>query len=102
MIEWVLDVHYAHMFHCAPQMEQSIIVYGAMEAALTPLMQQIESEHPEIKVFSLPSVDHPQHGRHIELGIKGPLEKIPVAWAGLKKELHKLGASCGPELVRKL
>lgn len=102
MIEWVLDAHYTHLFHGSPRMEQSVIVYGAMEAALTPLMQQIELNHPQVKVFSLPSVDHPEHGRHIELGIKGPVEVIPAAWAGLKKGLHNLGASCGPELVRKL
>jgi hypothetical protein len=24
-----------------------------------------------VKVFSLPSVDHPEFGRHIELGVKG-------------------------------
>jgi hypothetical protein len=32
-----------------------------MEAALTPLMEGIERMH-EVKVFSLPSVDHPQFG----------------------------------------
>ena len=26
---------------------------------------------PACKVFSLPSVDHPEYGRHIELGVKG-------------------------------
>ena len=47
-----------------------MVVMGAMEAALTPLMEQIERDHP-VKVFSLPSVDHPEFGRHIELGVKG-------------------------------
>jgi hypothetical protein len=48
-----------------------VVVIGAMEAALTPLMEQIERDHPGVKVFSLPSVDHPEFGRHIELGVKG-------------------------------
>jgi len=101
MIEWVLDTHYAHLFNAAPQLEHSVIVYGGLEASLTPLMEQIERNHPEVKVFSLPSVDHPQHGRHIELGVKGPADIVPPAWVALKTALHEIGANMGPELVRK-
>ncbi|ART54657.1 competence/damage-inducible protein A [Acidovorax carolinensis] len=102
MIEWVLDHEYPHLFNRSPQTEQSVIVFGAMEAALTPLMQRIEQQHARIRVFSLPSVDHPQYGRHIELGVKGPAEDVPAAWADLQTGLHAIGANCGPELVRKL
>lgn len=56
-----------------------------MEAALTPLMERIEKMHPQVRVFSLPSVDHPQYGRHIELGVKGPAPLVPAAWQELKK-----------------
>ena len=71
MIEWVLDTHFRHL-HVAPStQERSVIVFGAMEAALTPLMEAIEREFAGVKVFSLPSVDHPEWGRHIELGVKG-------------------------------
>ena len=42
-----------------------------MEATLTPLMEDIEARFPGVRVFSLPSVDHPEWGRHIELGVKG-------------------------------
>ena len=69
---------------------------------LTPLMERIEAAHPGIKVFSLPSVDHPQYGRHIELGVKGPAADVPAAWTDLLAGLHDVGANCGPELVRKL
>ncbi|WP_348682308.1 competence/damage-inducible protein A [Acidovorax soli] len=102
MIEWVLDHEYPHLFNRSPQTEQSVIVFGAMEAALTPLMERIELKHPGIRVFSLPSVDHPQYGRHIELGVKGPVAAVPAAWADLQAELHNVGANCGPELVRNL
>jgi molybdopterin-biosynthesis enzyme MoeA-like protein len=98
----VLDHEYPHLFHRTPQTEQSVIVFGAMEAALTPLMERIEQEHPGIRVFSLPSVDHPQYGRHIELGVKGSAADVPAAWADLQKALHNIGANCGPELVRQL
>lgn len=102
MIEWVLDRHYAAFFNRTPQTEQSVVVYGGLEAALTPLMERIEKSHPQVRVFSLPSVDHPQYGRHIELGVKGPASLVPAAWLELKNGLHDFGANCGPELVRNL
>lgn len=100
MMAWVLDQQYAHCFNRAPQTEQSVVVYGAIEATLTPLMQQLEAQHPRIRVFSLPSVDHPVHGRHIELGVKGPADAVPAAWTDLLAGLHQFGANLGPELVR--
>jgi molybdopterin-biosynthesis enzyme MoeA-like protein len=102
MLEWVLDTHYAGHFNRAPQTEHSVVVFGAMEAALTPLMEQIEKTHQGVRVFSLPSVDHPQYGRHIELGVKGPAQALPAAWMDLKNGLHEFGAELGPEMVRNL
>ena len=83
MMAWVLDTQYAHLFGQQPYIEKSVIVFGAMEATLTPLMEAIEREHPGIKVFSLPSVDHPTYGRHIELGVKGRPEATVPAYAAL-------------------
>jgi len=102
MIEWVLDSLYAEHFNRTPQTEHSVVVFGAMEAALTPLMEQIEKSHAGVRVFSLPSVDHPQYGRHIELGVKGPAQALPAAWTDLKNGLHEFGAELGPEMVRNL
>jgi len=102
MAQWVLDTHCAAWFARQRYLERSLIVLGAMEASLTPLMQAIESAHPQIKVFSLPSVDHPQWGRHIELGVKGPPEAVSQAFAALRTGLEPLGLSFGPELVRNL
>jgi molybdopterin-biosynthesis enzyme MoeA-like protein len=100
MIEWVLDRHYSRWFRQSAWREQSVIVYGALEASLTPLMVGIEKRHLGVKVFSLPSVDHPQHGRHIELGVKGPPERVPLAYADLLEGLRGFGVRLGPELVR--
>jgi hypothetical protein len=63
-------------------------------------MISIEARHPGVKVFSLPSVDHPEHGRHIDLGVKGAPEAVDAAFSDLLSGLHSLGASMGPELVR--
>jgi molybdopterin-biosynthesis enzyme MoeA-like protein len=100
MIEWVLDTHYVQLFRRGAWREQSVIVYGAMEAALTPLMEAVETRHAGIKVFSLPSVDHPQHGRHIELGVKGQDAQAASAYADLLAGLMAQGAKLGPEMVR--
>jgi hypothetical protein len=53
-----------------------------------------------VKVFSLPSVNHPQFGRHIELGVKGEPAAVGVAFAQLLVGLHEQGARLGPEMVR--
>jgi molybdopterin-biosynthesis enzyme MoeA-like protein len=100
MVEWVLDTKYAHLFNRGAYVERSVIVYGSMEATLTPLMEQVERQHPGIKVFSLPSVDHPQHGRHIDLGVKGAPADAERAYHDLLTGLKALGVQLGPELVR--
>ena len=100
MMEWVLDTRYAHLHRKEAYVEKSIIVLGSMEATLTPLMVDIEAQHPGIKVFSLPSVDHPQYGRHIELGVKGAPEAVNAAYPALLAGLHRFDYKLGPELVR--
>jgi molybdopterin-biosynthesis enzyme MoeA-like protein len=100
MIEWALDQRYADLQRGSRQVEHSVIVFGAMEATLTPLMEDIEARFPGIKVFSLPSVDHPQWGRHIELGVKGAAERVPAAFAALRTGLEAFSVTLGPEMVR--
>jgi hypothetical protein len=64
------------------------------------LMLQIERDHPGVKVFSLPSVDHPEWGRHVELGVKGQVEAVEAAYRDLKAGLAPFTTRTGPELVR--
>jgi molybdopterin-biosynthesis enzyme MoeA-like protein len=99
MIESVLDTEYQAWHRQGVWMERSVVVMGAMEAALTPLMEGIEEAHA-VKVFSLPSVDHPQFGRHIELGVKGEPEAVGLAFVQLLNGLREQGARLGPEMVR--
>ncbi len=100
MIEWLLDHRYAALHGTQVQRERSVIVRGSMEATLTPLMEAVERDHAGVRVFSLPSVDHPQHGRHIELGVKGAAVAIEPAYAALLAGLRAMGVELGPELVR--
>ena len=83
MIEQILDQRYAHLFARQQRCERSAIV-------------SIRG----VKVFSLPSVDHPEWGRHIDLGVKGGIEASAAAYADLLAGLRQLGAKLGPEMVR--
>jgi molybdopterin-biosynthesis enzyme MoeA-like protein len=100
MIEWVLDTLFAGERRGVVVREKSVIVFGAMEAALTPLMEDIESRFAPVKVFSLPSVDHPTWGKHIELGVKGDPAVLDAAYTALLTGLRVREAQLGPELVR--
>ena len=100
MMEGVLDTLYPHLHQKSAYVEKSIIVFGSMEATLTPLMLELEAKHAGIKVFSLPSVDHPVYGRHIELGVKGMPEAVDQAYPALLEGLAHFDFKLGPELVR--
>ena len=100
MIEWVLDTLYPQLQGGQRQRELSLIVFGGMEAQLTPLMEEIETRFAPVKVFSLPSVDHPEWGRHIELGVKGRGDEVDAAYAALRAALSAMPVTLGPELVR--
>ena len=100
MMQDKLDA-YCQTWGSAPKRtERSVIVFGAMEATLTPLMERIELQHIGIKVFSLPSVDHPKWGKHIELGVKGAETQVEAAFQALKDGLKPFSVELGPEMVR--
>ena len=100
MMQDKLDT-YCQTWGAAPKrIERSVIVFGAMEATLTPLMERIEFQHANVKVFSLPSVDHPMWGKHIELGVKGAEPDVETAFQALKDGLKPFSVELGPEMVR--
>ncbi len=100
MMQDELDT-YCQVWGVAPKrIEMSVIVFGAMEATLTPLMELIEKDHQGVKVFSLPSVDHPKWGKHIELGVKGNESSAQNAFSALKEGLKAYNTELGPEMVR--
>jgi molybdopterin-biosynthesis enzyme MoeA-like protein len=100
MVANVLDSQYGHLFQKSTYIEKSVIVFGSMEATLTPLMISLERDHAGVKVFSLPSVDHPTYGRHIELGVKGEPNVVNRAYPAMLAGLHKFDTKLGPEMVR--
>ena len=100
MMAWVLDTYCSAWFRRDAWQEKSVIIFGAMEATLTPVMERVEAAHPQVRVFSLPSVDHPEWGVHIDLGVKGPVAAVPAAYDDLRQWLAPMNLSYGPELVR--
>jgi len=96
MIEWVLDTHYAHLFHARAFEERSLLVFEAAEAALTPLMEALQRDYPGVRIFSLPSVGDAHNRRHIELGVKGEPSQVAAAFAAMRSELERRGAEIGP------
>ncbi|HEY0064941.1 MAG TPA: molybdopterin-binding protein [Telluria sp.] len=90
MIAWVLDTHYSDLFNLEARSEQSVLVFGAAESALTPLMEAIEAQYAQVRVFSLPSVGDAATRRHIELGVKGEAQQTAAAFAHLCAELTRM------------
>jgi molybdopterin-biosynthesis enzyme MoeA-like protein len=95
MIEAVLDAEYAHLYHQSAWFEQSVLVYEIAESTLTPLMERIEAEFPQAKVFSLPSVGDDGRRRHIELGVKGAPAQAQAGFAQMLAALDGMGAEYG-------
>lgn len=79
MLDWVLANRYATL---APPRagERSIVVHGAGESQLLPLMNACVARHPELKLFSLPSF-LPEGGRRLELGVRGDTRELDAALA---------------------
>lgn len=88
MIEWVLDTHYAHLFHQQDYAEASIWVMDAGESQLIDMMRGIVAKYPELKLFSLPKLDN---RRTTEVGVKGPGALANVAIAEIKQSVTALG-----------
>lgn len=91
MLEWVLDTQYAERFHRQPTAEAAILVWSGIESVLTPLMRRIEADYPGLKVFSLPTLGTPELGRHIELGVRGAPEQVPLAMDEIRREVTACG-----------
>lgn len=100
MVAALLDTRYAHLHRSQVEVARAVIVFGGLEAALTPLMQELEARFAGVRIFSLPSVDHPQWGRHIELGVKGQPLAAEQAFIWLLEELRQKKVQTGPEVVQ--
>ena len=91
MLDWLLDTLYAGESHAHTL--RAMRVRGANESALIPVFERIEAAFPGVRSFSLPSVDHPTLGPHIEIGVKGAdAAQVDLAMAALRSGAAATGA----------
>jgi molybdopterin-biosynthesis enzyme MoeA-like protein len=89
MMEWVLDTHYAHLFHQVASSEEIIVVHQAGESDLLDAMNKVLSDFSQVKLSSLPQFV--PDGRIIELSIRGAPSQVPDAMRYFKGEVVRLG-----------
>jgi molybdopterin-biosynthesis enzyme MoeA-like protein len=78
-----------------PPQERAIVVHGAGESQLLPLMEANVALFPHLKLFSLPSFMS-DGARRIELGVKGDPAHVDAAIAHLKEGVVAAGFSWEP------
>ncbi|MGC9161446.1 competence/damage-inducible protein A [Acidithiobacillus sp.] len=91
MSEWVLAQYYPPR---AGNVEQRILLPGAREGELVPLMESFCATHPRIAFSSLPSLR--QHGMQLELGVAGLPADVARAMADLQQRLRAEGLTIVP------
>jgi len=93
MLERTLDEQFKGEFGARRIVERSMLVFGKAESALAPMMQRIEADFAPVRTFSLPSLGDGMDGRparrHIELGVKGPPDRIDAAFEALRREVER-------------
>jgi molybdopterin-biosynthesis enzyme MoeA-like protein len=92
MLDWLLDHRYADQ--AVTSALRAVRVRGTNESALIPVFERIEKTFPGVRSFSLPSVDHPALGPHIEIGVKGADPgQVDLAMAALREGAAATGAT---------
>ena len=89
MLDCVLATGYPDLRRVPPQ-ERAIVVFGAGESQLLPLMEANVARFPMLKLFSLPSF-MPDGGRRIELGVKGDPAFVAAGLAHLRAGVEAAG-----------
>lgn len=98
MVEWALDTFYAQYFNRRPPVDRALLLTGpgAYESALLDLMERIVADYPELRLFSLPSLDEKGLRRHLELGVEGEESRVEVALAEIRTEMERRGITWTP------
>ncbi len=92
MLAWVLDTFYAGQGGALAL--RAVRVRGTNESALIPVFERVEAAFPGVRSFSLPSVDHPTLGPHIEIGVKGAdPAQVDLAMVALREGAAATGAA---------
>lgn len=92
MIEWALNTFYRPLFNQHPTVEKALLLTGerAYESALLDLMQRIVANYPDLRLFSLPSLNGHER-RHLELGVEGSPVRVDQAMQEILEEVAQRG-----------
>jgi molybdopterin-biosynthesis enzyme MoeA-like protein len=101
MLQAVLDTRYRAYHHPVVSDEVSFLAYGLPESRITPALQHIEVQWPQLRAFSLPSVGEDGRSPHIELGVKGPSEHLSEALEYLRQQCQVLGGTIEQAMWRR-
>jgi molybdopterin-biosynthesis enzyme MoeA-like protein len=93
MMEWVLDNKYEKFIGAQAIIEHALLISGVSESRITPLLEQIERDFPDVRTFSLPRLNpNRRHFGDIEVGVKGIRPTVDAALDKLRDGLLTLGA----------
>ena len=81
MLDWVLSTRYPTLA-APPSAERAIVVYGAGESQLLPVMDENVARFRAVKLFCLPSF-MADGSRRLELGVRGDPREVEAALAHL-------------------
>ena len=90
MMEWVLETFHQAEFHRADLSEKELVVYEIPEARITPVMEEVEREFDQVRIFSLPHLAKEGRRSFIELGVRGEAAQVEAAFEKIKSELRHL------------
>lgn len=100
MMQWVLETYY-HDWQTTPTVERSVRLIGSHESDWIDFMQAFETQFPQLRLYSLPSI-RSDGTRHIELGVEGQPESAETGFAAIMKEVvqrdvvYELAAEVAP------
>lgn len=85
MLRWVLDGPLAQLRPAQAPSEQALRLFDVQESRLVPVLEALEARYPELRISCLPG--HQGDRPRLELGIRGPADRVTVAFADLRQTL---------------
>jgi molybdopterin-biosynthesis enzyme MoeA-like protein len=93
MMTWVLDTYYA----AGPaRVRHTVLLPGAREGDLAPLMERFVAQFPDLSFSSLPRFTE-SGGTEVELSIQGEAARADTGLHTLRRFLHAAGVPCERE-----
>ena len=86
MIDWIINNRYEALKNLKTIEDQSIWLDNVSESKLIDTMKEIQEEHQDIKVYSLPKL---KPNKTLELGITGAPKNVNKAMKDLRSQLKK-------------